>query len=102
MAPKRDPKRAKRNAAAIVLSDELYASIFQFADAKDLCALDLVCRNFQISTEHAWKQLAMNRFGIELENGKHAWRRGIALTKPKHKYVLELRDPPDFGWLYGG
>jgi hypothetical protein len=95
-------KLSNEPTSVISLSPDCYAAVFQYADANDLCSIDATCRMFRDTTDPVWSQLALERFGIELERGKHAWRRGKALTRPRTSHICELHDPPEYGFLYPG
>jgi hypothetical protein len=85
------------------LPDECQREIVDFAGRpNELCALDQTNSSFERLTEDVWSRLAMDRFGIQKEYGKLAWRQGIALTKPKKYEVFELHEPPEYEYLYGG
>jgi hypothetical protein len=74
-------------AVAVMLPEQLYSTIFQYADSHDLCNIDATCTSFRSLTVPVWQSLALKKFGIDRDSGKKAWRLGKALTKPKHHFT---------------
>jgi hypothetical protein len=81
---------------------ECQHKILHYADVNALCALDATCISFQTATNQHWGRLAQEKFGIQKERGKLAWRQGMALVKPKHREIFVLRDPEEYDCMYAG
>lgn len=83
------------------LPTECLDTIVSFVSTpSDLCVLDATSRNIQSLTDKYWSQNAMEKFGIQpnveknINNGKAAWRKGVALTCPNRNLYYEFQIEP--------